>query len=66
MSEKTKIVVIHMKELIYTVIFTALIIILIVVLVYMFLPQNDSGNDIVTSELPSVTPVATEENVFAN
>lgn len=46
MSAKTKIVVLHMKELIYTGIFAALGILLIVLLIMMFLPDNSSsGND---------------------
>ncbi len=38
MSSKTKIVVLHMKELIYTVVFVVLGILLVLLLVYMFLP----------------------------
>lgn len=45
MSSKTKIVVLHMKELIYTGIFAALGILFIVLLIIMFLPGKDnSGN----------------------
>ena len=40
MSSKTKIVVLHMKEIIYTAVFAALAIILILLLVFMFLPKN--------------------------
>lgn len=40
MSAKTKIVVLHMKELIYTLIFAGLGILLIVLLLFMFLPRN--------------------------
>ncbi len=40
MSSKTKIVVLRMKELIYTGIFVALGILLILLLVYMFAPRN--------------------------
>lgn len=44
MSAKTKIVVLHMKEVIYTVIFIVLAIVLILLLVYMFGPgKKDSG-----------------------
>lgn len=64
MSEKTKIVVIRMKELLYSVIFTALIIILIIVLVYMFLPGNGEDSEITGSEMPTVSPQTTEEGVF--
>lgn len=40
MSSKTKIVVLHMKELIYTVVFVVLGIVLILLLVFMFLPDK--------------------------
>ena len=40
MSSKTKIVVLHMKEIIYTAVFAALAVILIVLLLFMFLPKN--------------------------
>ncbi len=45
MSAKTKIVVLHMKEVIYTGIFAALGILLIVLLVMMFLPDKEEGAD---------------------
>ena len=38
MGSKTKIVVLHMKEIIYTAIFAVLAIILILLLVFMFRP----------------------------
>ena len=41
MSSKTKIVVLHVKELIYTGIFAALGILFIVLLVIMFLPEDE-------------------------
>ena len=44
MEKKTKIVVLHMKELIYTGIFVALGILLIVLLVFMFLPEDEDKN----------------------
>ena len=44
MSSKTKIVVLHMKELIYTGIFAALGILLIILLVVMLLPQNSDSS----------------------
>ena len=54
MSAKTKIVVLHMKELIYTGIFAALGILFIVLLIMMFLPgEKDSGGTPVQD--PSVT-----------
>lgn len=40
MSSRTKIVVLHMKELIYTVVFVVLGIVLVLLLVYMFLPDK--------------------------
>lgn len=43
MSAKTKIVVLHMKELIYTAIFAVLGILFIVLLAMMFLPGKDKG-----------------------
>lgn len=43
MSAKTKIVVLHMKELIYTGIFAALGILFVVLLVLMFLPDKKGG-----------------------
>lgn len=50
MSAKTKIVVLHMKELIYTGIFAALGILFIVLLFAMFLPKKDKTTD---SDSPS-------------
>ncbi len=44
MSSKTKIVVLHMKELVYTAIFAVLGILLILLLIFMFLPDDkDNG-----------------------
>ena len=40
MSAKTKIVVLHMKEMIYTLIFAGLGILLILLLICMFLPKQ--------------------------
>ena len=40
MSSKTKIVVLHMKEMIYTLIFAGLGILLILLLIFMFLPKQ--------------------------
>lgn len=50
MSAKTKIVVLHMKELIYTGIFAALGILFIVLLVIMFLPDDKQTDD--TGNIP--------------
>ncbi len=41
MSAKTKIVVLHMKEMIYTLIFAGLGILLILLLIFMFLPKQE-------------------------
>lgn len=57
MSAKTKIVVLHMKELIYTAIFAALGILFIVLLIMMFLPDKDdsqaSGENRTSGEGPA-------------
>ena len=45
MSSKTKIVVLHMKELIYTAVFVVLGILLILLLVFMFLPDKNKKDD---------------------
>ena len=45
MSAKTQIIVLHMKEVIYTFVFAGLSILLIFLFLYMFLPsQNDAEN----------------------
>ena len=43
MSSRTKIVVLHMKEIIYTAIFAALGILLVILLFIMFLPDKDTA-----------------------
>lgn len=43
MSSKTKIIVLHLKELIYTGIFVLLGILFLVLMVIMFLPEKDGG-----------------------
>lgn len=53
MSAKTKIVVLHMKEVIYTGIFAVLGILLIVLLVMMFLPGKEEAAD--SNTVPSST-----------
>lgn len=51
MSAKTKIVVLHMKELIYTGIFAALGILFILLFIFMFLPdKKDAASDEVSDE----------------
>lgn len=49
MSAKTKIVVLHMKELIYTVIFAGLGILLIILLLFMFLPKEKDSDSTETA-----------------
>lgn len=48
MSSKTKIVVLHVKELIYTGIFAVLGILFIILLVIMFLPKNEKESAVST------------------
>ncbi len=50
MSAKTKIVVLHMKELIYTLIFAGLGILLVVLLLFMFLPGEKDGESVETMQ----------------
>lgn len=54
MSSKTKIVVLHMKEIIYTVIFVILGILLILLLTYMFLPHEEKGTSGKNQYMPGV------------
>ena len=54
MSSKTKIVVLHMKEIIYTTVFAALAIILILLLVFMFLPKNKESKTNEEKYMPGV------------
>ena len=57
MSSKTKIVVLHVKELIYTGIFAALGILFIVLLIIMFLPEDEKKE-------PSSTLTQTTSNTY--
>ena len=50
MSAKTKIVVLHMKEVIYTLIFAGLGILLIILLLFMFWPRDKDGESIETTK----------------
>ena len=52
MSSKTKIVVLHMKEIIYTTIFVVLGILLIILFVFMFLPKGEKN----ATERPKYVP----------
>ena len=54
MSAKTKIVVVHMKELIYTGIFILLAIVLIVLLISMFTPKESTKKPETTRATQSV------------
>ena len=54
MSSKTKNVVLHMKEIIYTAVFAALAIILILLLVFMFLPKNKESKTNEEKYMPGV------------
>lgn len=73
MSAKTKIVVLHMKELIYTAIFAALGILFVVLLIMMFLPDKEESpapkeNEAVTSDAVSlyIPGIYTTELVLGN
>lgn len=54
MSSKTKIVVLHMKEIIYTAVFVALGIILIILLAFMFLPKKEKAVDSKQQYVPGI------------
>ena len=54
MSSKTKIVVLHMKEIIYTAVFVLLGILLIILLAIMFAPKKDSGGDPSPRYIPGI------------
>lgn len=62
MSSKTRIVVLHMKEIIYTAIFAVLAIILITLLACMFFPRNNA----VTSDEPKYNPGVYTSEVTLN
>lgn len=61
MSSRTKIVVLHMKELVYTVIFAVLGIVLILLLIYMFSPD---GQEETTETMNYVAGVYTSSIIF--
>lgn len=54
MSSRTKIVVLHMKEIIYTAVFATLAILLIILLLFMFLPKNKEVKSNEEQYLPGV------------
>ena len=64
MSAKTKIVVLHMKELIYSLIFAGLGILLIILLLFMFLPRGKNGDTVETMNY--VAGVYTSSVLFGN
>lgn len=65
MSAKTKIVVLHMKELIYTGIFAALGILFIVLFIFMFLPdKKDESSDEASDETPTEAAETASESIY--
>ena len=56
MSSRTKIVVLHMKEIIYTVIFAVLAVLLILLLVFMFSPKDGKEDSSSGQYKPASTP----------
>lgn len=61
MNSKTKIVVLHLKELIYTGIFAALGILFVILLIIMFLPKNKTDTPPSESMENSVPESSTED-----
>lgn len=61
MSAKTKIVVLHMKELIYTGIFAALGILFVVLLIMMFMPDKPDHTETTGDTAPPSTEESTED-----
>ena len=57
MSSKTKIMVVKMREIIYTIIFLALILLLILLLIFMFTSKSDNQQaSALSSEQPATEP----------
>ena len=54
MSSKTKIVVLHMKEIVYTAIFAVLAIVLIILLIFMFRPKSQETSAEAEKYVPGV------------
>ncbi|MFQ7311647.1 FMN-binding protein [Sellimonas sp.] len=54
MSSKTKIVVLHMKEIIYTAVFALLGILLILILLFMFLPDDSKEKSSSKEYMPGI------------
>lgn len=63
MSGKTKIVVVHMKELIYTGIFLLLAVILIILLISMFAPKKNIPQPKVQKKQEALLPAPLTENI---
>lgn len=64
MSAKTQIVVLHMKELIYTLVFVGLAILLILLFLHMFLPSNVENEN--TESATYTAGVYTSSILFQN
>lgn len=64
MSAKTQIVVLHMKEVIYTLLFAGLSIILILLFLYMFLPEKNEQEN--TESATYTAGVYTSSILFQN
>lgn len=56
MSSKTKIIVLHLKELIYTGIFVLLGILFLVLMIIMFLPSKDGGKPALSDNVVRYVP----------
>lgn len=54
MSSKTKIVVLHMKEIVYTAIFAVLAIVLVTLLIFMFRPKHQETNADIKKYVPGI------------
>ena len=63
MSAKTKIMVVKMRELIYTIIFLALIILLIILLVFMFTSRSEKQTSPVLDTEQTTTVVFTDQEI---
>ena len=66
MSAKTKIVVLHMKELIYTGIFAILGILFLVLMIMMFLPGDEEGASSVDTKPDTLNTVASDRDAIEN
>lgn len=66
MSSKTKIVVLHMKEIIYTGIFLALGVLLIIFLIILFLPANANSTSSETTPAPATETSPTPDTAVSS